>query len=432
VDDLAAVEALAALQQGLHSAVEELAALQQGLQSAVDDRAAVAESAARLAEVLRALQELVTEHWAPLRPEGRQWAVEELAALQQGLQSAVDDRAAERAARLAAVLHDLAFLVADLLRALEELVTEHWAPRHRTAAEELAALRPRLQSAVEKSTALCISMPDSDASQRRVEAAEGDRWPAPTQRIAALRAALPRETWHCLSSRLQALVRDIRGAWKRYKRVRADAEDIRWKFRPASLEQAQRYLDAPWLQTPALTHYLLDTLLEAELERWTVPPPSSRTLLEWAVGLGLLSLLGWAVVRGLPFALRPILLLLDLPWLASLLGRPSLAPLLDDLPWLAGVVLAPAVWYYVVYSVGFVWSAWRARGLARIHDEVASGLFDSQTVARRLHHLEDRGLDVSSLIYALLRLEAGVAERAPGGQPAGADHHADAWSAEPC
>jgi hypothetical protein len=41
-----------------------------------------------------------------------------------------------------------------------------------------------------------------------------------------------------------------------------------------------------------------------------------------------------------------------------------------------------------------------------------------QAVARRLHHLEDRGLYVSSLIYALLRLEAGVAERAPGGQPA--------------
>jgi hypothetical protein len=137
----------------------------------------VAESAARLAEVLRALQELVTK-------EGRQSAVEALAALRPRLQSAVDDRAAvaESAARLAEVLRDLAELVADLLLDLEELVeelvTEHWAPLHPegrcTAEDDTVALQQRLQSAVEALAALHISRHEIDVYQWRVEAAVDD------------------------------------------------------------------------------------------------------------------------------------------------------------------------------------------------------------------------------------------------------------------
>ncbi len=42
--------------------------------------------------------------------------------------------------------------------------------------------------------------------------------------------------------------------------------------------------------------------------------------------------------------------------------------------------------------------------LKLIHSEVTFGHYDSQEVARRLSHLEVKGLYVNSLIYSLLRL----------------------------
>ena len=179
-------------------------------------------------------------------------------------------------------------------------------------------------------------------------------------------------------------------------------DDADWHREPE--KQAKTYLDSTWMHTPWLTTRILTDLLDVELAPLSREAKSPRERSELA--------------RLMPFTAQ----VLPEPW-ATLV--PAFLSLL--------FLIASGVGIYFLFSIGLRWVGWLwiaylgwhyywrfrrqhalAKGqgelanlaarLERVRDEVDSGNYDPEEIARRLRRHEQAGLHVHSLTYALLRL----------------------------
>ena len=139
-------------------------------------------------------------------------------------------------------------------------------------------------------------------------------------------------------------------------------------FKEMLLEAAKKYLENPWMHTPWLTTRVLTKLLDAEsalvgkVVSWPVAHPFQA--------IGLIAFFGFFLY-------------------------------LNDYDWFS--------WLFVAaWLVGLFWwwqsAVRKTRALQPIWDEVATGNYCGEEIARRLRHCEKKGLCVPTLAYALLRL----------------------------
>ncbi len=198
-------------------------------------------------------------------------------------------------------------------------------------------------------------------------------------------------------------------------------------FKDRSVELAKKYLDTGWMHSQWLTSFVLTNLVDADLAplfpsdwwfpkmtsfsakrryheqnaKWVMPSnPSVRRVLQWVVvgpiviGLGLLSI---AVISAY---VRQA----GTPENASSANFWGLA--------LTGLVMAfsPGIIMGIFYECRY-----RIKGLRSLYalrEEVASGVWDGEEIARRLREYEKKNIYVHSLTYALLRSQSS----SPAGQ----------------
>ncbi|MBN1392761.1 MAG: hypothetical protein JW947_08175 [Sedimentisphaerales bacterium] len=159
------------------------------------------------------------------------------------------------------------------------------------------------------------------------------------------------EKKHALDDLLCSLV----SAQRRYKPSDANFMDI-------TREQADIYLKSHWMHTPLLTEYLLSLLLKAEVSRLRGKPVSKLVAAIAIIGV-------------------VILIYLDLTILA-------------------------VMWFAVLFVFEFVIfkNAQKAAVLNKIYNEINSGHYDGDELARRLQKLEKKKVFVQSITYSLLHL----------------------------
>ena len=126
------------------------------------------------------------------------------------------------------------------------------------------------------------------------------------------------------------------------------------------VENAKLYLDSSWMHTKWLTDFILRHLFDGEVARKVPTWPSHKELL-------------WSAVA------FPVLLYLNLRSIAFL--------------WLA---------LWLLYYVSTTARHMKMWPLVACYQEVSSGTYDGPEVARRLRHLERRGVFIHSLILGLL------------------------------
>lgn len=162
---------------------------------------------------------------------------------------------------------------------------------------------------------------------------------------------------------------------------------------------ATRYINQPQWHTPLLTHYLLVDILE-----------NQQLCLLWASKWGIYS--EWSLRRSLPSPYRTFV-----PPLMSLI---IFAALVLGLFWLVNrgdfvlaALLSLGICYFYAIEKPLVW--WRRRkhrkhfamGAALLTTplyEIKSSNYDPETINRRLQGLEQKDLQVASIVFALLKL----------------------------
>lgn len=127
-------------------------------------------------------------------------------------------------------------------------------------------------------------------------------------------------------------------------------------------EQSDTYLKSHWMHMPWLTQYLLSHLLRAEVSRFGKNPVSYKVAIAAIIGVAVLFYLNLGIFAWI--------------WIGLLF----------------------AFEFFVLKNVQ------KASVLNKIYNEVSSGHYDGEELARRLQKLEKKKVFVQSITYSLLRL----------------------------
>jgi hypothetical protein len=171
-------------------------------------------------------------------------------------------------------------------------------------------------------------------------------------------------------------------------------------------KQAKTYIDSSWMHTPWLTARFLTDLLDVELA------PLNREAKSPQTNVGLLMLMpitSWLLPQPWATFVSPILSFLFL--LSTVAGIYFLFSV--GLKWVGWAWIAYLCWhYYSRFNRGHIFDKERARLtrlavlLGQVRDEVDSGNYDAEEIARRLRRYEGEGMYAHSLVFALLRLNS--------------------------
>jgi len=197
-------------------------------------------------------------------------------------------------------------------------------------------------------------------------------------------------------------------------RLRRSEKPWRVDFRGETAKLGKKYLDSSWMHTPWLTSFVLTNLLDADLAPlfppdWTFPKRLEDSLeqytqhMEWVMPQDpslrriFQIVMGGSMVLGLGV------------WLfAVIMGyiRGSSDSDLEGMVWTGLLMFFLPIGLILLY---YKWRWYRTKNprlLGDVRDEVASGQYDGEEIARRLRQHEKKGIFVHSLAYALIRLHS--------------------------
>jgi len=198
-------------------------------------------------------------------------------------------------------------------------------------------------------------------------------------------------------------------------------------FEGRSAKLAKKYLDTGWMHSPWLSSFVATNLLDASLSpvfppdwrfttqrdlsssvrdaRWVKPRHRLSRRLWRVVSAGI----GVLLIGGLALLIAALAITVYSRAYEELLSRAFIGDLWSN-PFLwTGLLMiflslccaAPIILYEE-----WRWYRTKDQRLIRdIRDEVASRLYDSEEITRRLRKMEEKGIYVHSLTYALLRLQ---------------------------